>query len=62
VIGMGGICSWKDAVEFIMAGASAVQVGTANFIKPDVCLDIINGIEEFMVKENIKSLEELRIW
>ncbi len=62
VVGMGGICSWKDAVEFIMAGASAVQVGTANFIKPDVCLDIINGIEEFMVKENIKSLEELRIW
>lgn len=61
IVGMGGICNWKDAIEFIMAGASAIQVGTANFIKPDVCMDIINGIEEFMLKENIKCLHELRI-
>lgn len=60
VIGLGGICSWEDAVEFIMVGASAVQVGTANFIKPDICLDIIKGIEEYMDKEKIKNLSEIR--
>jgi dihydroorotate dehydrogenase (NAD+) catalytic subunit len=60
VVGLGGICSWQDAIEFIMAGAYAVQVGTANFIKPDICLDIISGIEEYMIKENIKALSEIR--
>ena len=60
VIGMGGITSWQDAVEFIMAGATAVQVGTANFINPYACRDIIEGIRGFMEKENIKSIEEIR--
>ncbi|AKN32692.1 diguanylate cyclase [Clostridium carboxidivorans P7] len=60
VIGLGGISSWKDAIEFIMAGATAIQVGTANFIKPDICLDIINGIKSYMEKENIKDLCEIR--
>lgn len=60
VVGLGGICSWQDAVEFIMAGAHAIQVGTANFIKPDICVDIINGIEKYMKDQNIKSLEEIR--
>lgn len=60
VIGLGGICTGLDALEFIMAGAAAVQVGTANFIKPDICLDIIDEIEEFMIKENIKSIYEIR--
>lgn len=60
VIGLGGISSWKDAIEFIMAGATAIQVGTANFIKPDICLDIINGIKGYMEKENIKDLCEIR--
>lgn len=60
VIGMGGISSAEDAIEFIMAGASAVHVGTANFIKPDICLDIINGIKEFLIRENIKSLSEIK--
>ncbi|MBC2579828.1 dihydroorotate dehydrogenase [Clostridium sp. DJ247] len=60
VIGMGGISSWQDAIEFIMVGAHAVQVGTANFIKPDICVDIIDGIEQYMKKENIKNLEEIR--
>ena len=60
IIGMGGISSAKDAIEFIMAGSSAIQVGSANFIKPDICIDIIKGIEEFMDKEGIKSLEEIR--
>lgn len=60
VIGMGGITTWEDAIEFIMAGATAIQVGTANFIKPDIALDIINGIESYMEKEGIKTLEEIR--
>jgi dihydroorotate dehydrogenase (NAD+) catalytic subunit len=60
VIGMGGIMSAEDALEFIMVGAAAVQVGTANFIKPDICLDIIDGIEEFMIKEGVKDLIEIR--
>lgn len=60
VVGMGGICSWKDAIEFIMAGAHAVQVGTANFIKPDICLDIISGIDEYMRNEGINNLEDIR--
>ncbi|WP_411680534.1 dihydroorotate dehydrogenase [Clostridium thailandense] len=60
VVGMGGISSWKDAVEFIMAGAHAIQVGTANFVKPDICLDIINGLEDYMKNEGIDSLSEIR--
>ncbi|MBU5438516.1 dihydroorotate dehydrogenase [Tissierella sp. MSJ-40] len=60
IIGIGGIVNYRDAIEFIMAGAWAVQVGSGNFIKPDICLDIIKGIEEFMDKENVKSLEEIR--
>jgi len=60
VMGIGGITNWKDAIEFIMAGATCVQVGTANFMKPKAGLDIVNGIEEFMIKEGIKSLDEIR--
>lgn len=60
IIGMGGILSAEDAIEFIMAGAWAVQVGSGNFIKPDIALDIIKGIEEFMSTEGIKDLEEIR--
>lgn len=60
VVGIGGISSAEDAIEFIMAGAHAVQVGSANFIKPDICLDIINGIEKFMIDEGIKDISEIR--
>ncbi|MCT8978201.1 dihydroorotate dehydrogenase [Clostridium sp. CX1] len=60
VIGLGGICSWQDAIEFIMAGAHAVQVGTANFIKPDICVDIIQGIERYMEKEGVSNISEIR--
>lgn len=59
VVGMGGIYTAEDAIEFIMAGASAIQVGTANFIKPDICLDIIDGIEGFIKKEGIKDISEI---
>ena len=60
IIGIGGILDYKDAIEFIMAGAHAIQVGSGNFIKPDICLDIIHGIEKFMEDEEIKSIEEIR--
>jgi dihydroorotate dehydrogenase (NAD+) catalytic subunit len=59
IIGCGGIASANDALEFLMAGASAVQVGTANFTNPCTPLDIIDGIERFMKKEGIRNLSEL---
>lgn len=59
IMGMGGIMNWKDAIEFMMAGATCIQVGTANFINPKVGIEIINGIEDFMEKEKIRSLEEI---
>lgn len=60
IIGIGGIVSWQDAIEFIMAGADAIQIGSANFIKPDITLDIIKGIEEFLNTEGIKSISEIK--
>lgn len=60
VVGIGGISNYKDAVEFIMAGATAIQVGTANFVNPQVMIEIINDIKQFMINENIKSLDEIR--
>lgn len=60
VCGLGGIMNTEDVIEFIMAGASLVQIGTANFIKPIVAVDIINGLSEYMDKEGIKTLEEIR--
>lgn len=60
VMGMGGITTAEDAIEFIMAGSTCIQVGTANFINPKIGLEIIDGIEEFMIKEGIKNLDEIR--
>lgn len=60
VIGMGGITNWQDAIEFIMVGATAIQVGTANFIKPDICVDIIEGMEKYLLNEGIKDISEIR--
>ncbi|MGL4730497.1 MAG: dihydroorotate dehydrogenase [Clostridium sp.] len=60
VMGMGGITTAQDAIEFIMAGSTCIQVGTANFINPKIGLEIIDGIEAFMLKEGIKSLDEIR--
>ncbi len=59
VIGCGGITTASDAIEFIMAGASAIQVGTASFTNPRAPLDILEGIEQFMKKEGIKDISEL---
>ena len=60
VCGLGGIMSATDAIEFIMAGATLIQIGTANFIKPDIAVDIVSEISEFMDKEGISSLDEIR--
>jgi dihydroorotate dehydrogenase (NAD+) catalytic subunit len=60
IIGMGGIASAEDAIEFIMAGATAVSVGTANFRNPSVTLDVIKGIEEFMKAQGINDISEIR--
>ena len=60
VIGMGGIASAEDALEFIMAGATCVAVGTANFHDPYTTLKVISGIEDFMKKNNISDLSEIR--
>jgi len=59
VIGCGGITTASDAIEFIMAGATAVQVGTAGFTNPQAPFDVLNGIEQFMDKEGIDNLTEL---
>jgi dihydroorotate dehydrogenase (NAD+) catalytic subunit len=60
VMGMGGITKATDAIEYIMAGATCIQVGTANFIDPKIGLDIIEGINKFMDSEGIKNLDEIR--
>ena len=60
VIGMGGIASAEDALEFIMAGATCVAVGTANFHDPYTTVKVIDGIEDFMKKNNISDLSEIR--
>ena len=60
VIGMGGICDGADAIEFILAGASAVAVGTANFVDPFAPLKVIDGIAEYMDRHNISNIKELK--
>jgi dihydroorotate dehydrogenase (NAD+) catalytic subunit len=59
ILGMGGIRTASDAIEFILAGASAVAVGTANFIGPDTAVKIIEGIKKYCVGHNIPDLKEL---
>ncbi len=60
VIGMGGISTAEDAIEFILAGATAVSVGTANFHDPLASVKVIEGIEEYMKKMGIKDINEIR--
>ncbi len=59
VIGIGGIMNAEDALEFFIAGASAVQVGTANFINPSVTTDVIDGLETFLAQRNIASISDI---
>lgn len=59
VIGLGGIMNWKDAVEFMLAGASAIQIGTANFIDPCVTLKVIDGINDYLERHGYKSAKDI---
>lgn len=60
VIGLGGIYTWQDAVEFIMAGASAIQVGTSTFANPNVMVDIIDGLKAFMKRKNYACIHDFK--
>ena len=59
VIGMGGISNWEDAIEFILAGSSAIQIGTYNFINPMVSVEVLDGIVEYMDRHNIDLIGDL---
>lgn len=59
IIGMGGICNWQDAIEFILAGATAIQVGTYNFIDPMASVKIVEGVEAYLDRHHIASVEDL---
>ena len=59
IIGMGGIATTEDALEFIMAGATAVSVGTANFFNPYATEEIVEGIQTFLEKQNVEDINEL---
>lgn len=60
VMGIGGIAAWQDAIEFIMAGASVVQIGAANFMDPKLCLDVIDGMEKYLEDNHIENISEIR--
>ena len=59
IVGMGGIRNAEDAIEMILAGASAVAVGTANFTDPEICEKIVKGIEEYMMQYHVQDIREL---
>ena len=59
IIGMGGISTAEDAIEFILAGATAVSVGAANFINPYATIEVIEGIEDYMRRNNVEDIKEL---
>ncbi|MCL2592568.1 MAG: dihydroorotate dehydrogenase [Defluviitaleaceae bacterium] len=60
ILGMGGIATGEDAIEFILAGATAIAVGTANFTNPTATMDVLAGIENYMDKYGIKDINEIR--
>ena len=59
IIGMGGIACTEDAIEMMLAGATAVSVGTANFRNPSVSMEIVKGIEEYLDRQNISDVRDL---
>lgn len=59
IIGLGGISSWKDAVEFMLAGASAIQIGTYNFVDPTISIKVIDGLNDYCDRHGFKSVTEL---
>ena len=59
IIGMGGISCWQDAIEFILAGSSTIQIGTHNFVDPTISVKVVDGIAAYLDKNNISSVKEL---
>jgi dihydroorotate dehydrogenase (NAD+) catalytic subunit len=59
IVGIGGIMTAADAIEFLLAGATAIEVGTANFIDPAVCSKIVDGIADYLNRHNISSVKDL---
>lgn len=59
VIGLGGICSATDAIEFLLAGASAIQIGTANFIDPSISEKVVDGIADYLERHGFNSVQEI---
>lgn len=59
IIGMGGIAGTSDAIEFLLAGATAVQIGTCNFVDPSVSMKIVDGIIDYLDRHNLKSINEI---
>jgi dihydroorotate dehydrogenase (NAD+) catalytic subunit len=59
IIGIGGIMNWKDIIEFMIAGASSIQIGTLNFIDPTAAERMVNELEDYCIKNNIKKISDL---
>lgn len=59
VVGLGGIMNWKDAVEFLLAGASAIQIGTANFIDPAITVKVAEGINDYLNRHGYSSVRDI---
>ena len=59
IIGIGGIMKAADAIEFMLGGASAIQIGTANLINPGTAIDVIHGIENYLIQHKLKRIQEL---
>ena len=59
IIGLGGIMNATDAIEFILAGATAVQIGTANFIDPQITVKVVDGINDYLDRQGCKSVKEI---
>jgi dihydroorotate dehydrogenase (NAD+) catalytic subunit len=60
VIGIGGIMTANDAIEFILAGAAAIQVGTASFIDPQISVKIVDGIERYLTDRGLSDVKDLK--
>jgi len=59
VVGVGGICTAQDALEFMMVGASAVQIGTAHFVNPKVSLEVVSGVEKYLKEHQLRSIRTI---
>lgn len=59
IIGQGGICTWEDAVEFLLAGATGVSVGTGNFLEPDATMKVAKGIEQYLADNGFSDIKEI---